>query len=152
MFLSGWRCRMRNLNAHLRGYVPHNFSADFGLANHQYCVYCVKMEGNNLHYRHILLHYFKKGATATKARQEICDVYGENALTERECQNWFTKFRSGDFDINNAPRSSEIDSNDVQPIINENLSQSVREIATALHMTPTTVENHLRQLGFSNQR
>ena len=28
--------------------------------------------------------------------------YGEKSLTERQCQNWFARFRSGDFDLKNA--------------------------------------------------
>jgi histone-lysine N-methyltransferase SETMAR len=31
-------------------------------------------------------------------------VYGD-VLTERQCQNWFAKFRSDKFDIKDAPRS-----------------------------------------------
>ena len=32
-------------------------------------------------------------------------VYGEKSLTERQYQNWFARFRSGDFDLKDAPRS-----------------------------------------------
>ena len=33
------------------------------------------------------------------------DVYSEKSLTERQCQNWFARFRSRDFDLKDAPRS-----------------------------------------------
>ncbi|EZA53808.1 Histone-lysine N-methyltransferase SETMAR [Ooceraea biroi] len=96
------------------------------------------MEVNNVHYRHILLYYFKKSKRAAKAHKKICRVYGDDALTERVCQKWFAKFRSGDFDVNDAPRSGrpiEIDSSNVKAIIDKNPSQSVREIATALNIS-----------------
>jgi len=32
-------------------------------------------------------------------------VYGKDVLTERQCQNWFAQFRSGNFDVEDAPRS-----------------------------------------------
>ncbi|CAK1598259.1 unnamed protein product [Parnassius mnemosyne] len=35
----------------------------------------------------------------------MTDVYGEGVLTVRQCQNWFAKFRSGNFDVEDAPRS-----------------------------------------------
>ena len=37
--------------------------------------------------------------------KKLYDVYGEKSLTERQCQNWFSRFRSGDFDLKDAPRS-----------------------------------------------
>jgi len=109
------------------------------------------MEVNNEHYRHILLYYFKKGKRAAEAHKKICGIYGDDALTERVCQKWFAKFRSGDFDVNDAPRSgrpTEINSSDVKAIIDENPFQSVREIAATLNISHTSVENHLRQLGY----
>ncbi|GFT35774.1 histone-lysine N-methyltransferase SETMAR [Trichonephila clavipes] len=38
------------------------------------------------------------------ARKKLTDVYG-GVLTERQCQNWFAKFRSGNFDVEDEPRS-----------------------------------------------
>jgi len=67
------------------------------------------MEVNKVHYRHILFYYFKKGKRAAEAHKKICRVYGDDVLTER--QKWFAKFRSGDFDINDAPRFRSPDRN-----------------------------------------
>jgi hypothetical protein len=109
------------------------------------------MEVNNVHYRHILLYYFKKGKRAAEAYKKIYRVYGDDVLTERVYQKWFAKFRSRDFDVNDAPRSrrpAEIDSSDVKTIIDKNPSQSMREIAMALNISHTSVGNHLRQLGY----
>lgn len=109
------------------------------------------MEINNVHYRHILLYYFKKGKRAADAHKKICRVYGDDALTERVCQKWYAKFRSGNFDVNDAPRSgrpTEITSSDVKAIIEVNPSTTVREIATTLNISHTSVENHLRQLEY----
>ena len=54
------------------------------------------MENQKEHYRHILLFYFRKGKNASQAHKKLCAVYGDEALKERQCQNWFDKFRSGD--------------------------------------------------------
>ena len=59
----------------------------------------------NGHFRHILLYYVRKGKNAVQARKKLYYVYGETSLTERQCQNWFARFRSGDFDLKDAPRS-----------------------------------------------
>lgn len=115
------------------------------------CVLPSCEHGNIVHYRHILLYYFKKGKRAADTHKKICRVYGDDALTERVCQKWYAKFRSGDFDVNDAPRSgrpTKINSSNVKAIIEVNPSQSVREIATTLSISHTSVENHLRQLGY----
>ena len=57
------------------------------------------------HFRHILLYYFRKDKNAVQARKKLYDVYGEKSLTERECQNWFARLCSGDFDLKDARRS-----------------------------------------------
>ncbi|GFV07872.1 histone-lysine N-methyltransferase SETMAR [Trichonephila clavipes] len=61
------------------------------------------MEGDKQHCRHILLFYYRKGKNAVQARKKWTDVYGEG-VTVRQCQNWFAKFRSGNFDVEDAPR------------------------------------------------
>ena len=45
------------------------------------------------HFRHIVLFYYRKGKNAVQAKKRLCNVYGENVLTERQYQNWFAKFR-----------------------------------------------------------
>ncbi|GFV32008.1 histone-lysine N-methyltransferase SETMAR [Trichonephila clavipes] len=46
-----------------------------------------------------------KGKNAVQARKKLTDVYEEGVLTVRQCQNWLAKFRSGNFDVEEAPRS-----------------------------------------------
>lgn len=45
------------------------------------------MESKNEHFRHILLFYFRKGKNAAQAAKKLRDVYGEEALKERQCRN-----------------------------------------------------------------
>ena len=53
----------------------------------------------NEHFRHILLFYFHKGKNPAQAAKKLRDVYGEEALKDRQCRNWFDKFRSWDFSL-----------------------------------------------------
>ncbi|GFW33994.1 uncharacterized protein TNCV_286781 [Trichonephila clavipes] len=46
-----------------------------------------------------------KGKNVVQTRKKLTDVYGEGVLTVRQCQNWFAKFRSGNFDVEDPPRS-----------------------------------------------
>ena len=49
------------------------------------------------HFHYILLFYLRKGNIAAQAAEKLCDVYGEEALKDRQCRNWFDKFRTGRF-------------------------------------------------------
>ncbi|GFW91036.1 histone-lysine N-methyltransferase SETMAR [Trichonephila clavipes] len=62
------------------------------------------MESDKQPFGHILLFYYRKGKNAVQAKNKLTDVYG-GVLTVRQCQNWFAKFRSGNFDVEDAPRS-----------------------------------------------
>lgn len=104
-----------------------------------------------VHFRHISLYYFKKGNRAADVPKKIYRLYGDDALTERVCQKWFAKFRSGNFSMNDASRSgrsTEIESDDIKAIVDVNPTQTVREIATRLKISHTSVEKHLHKIGY----
>jgi len=109
------------------------------------------MECKKEHFRHILLFYFRKGMNAAQAAKKLRDVYGDEALKERQCRNWFDKFRSGDFSIKDDQRSgrpTEVDDDQIKAIIESDRHIPVREIAERLNVSHTTIENHLKCLGF----
>jgi len=45
------------------------------------------MECKKEHFRHILLFYFRKGKNAAQTAKKLRDVYGDEALKERQCRN-----------------------------------------------------------------
>ena len=109
------------------------------------------MENQKEHYRHILLFYFRKGKNASQARKKLCALYGDEALKERQCQNWFDKFRSSDFSLKDEKRSGrtvEVDDDLIEAIIDSDRHSTTREIAEKLHVSHTCIENHLKQLGY----
>ena len=58
------------------------------------------------HFRHIFPFYFRKGKNAAQSERKLCGVYGDEYLIERQCQNWFARFRSRNFDVKDEPRRS----------------------------------------------
>ena len=80
-------------------------------------------------------------------------VYGEKSLTERQCQNWFARFRSLDFDLKDAPRSrrpTEVDDK-IKAMIENNRRNTTREIAEKLNISHTCVKRHLKQQSYVNK-
>ncbi|GFV48376.1 histone-lysine N-methyltransferase SETMAR [Trichonephila clavipes] len=109
------------------------------------------MENQKEHFRHILLFYFRKGKNASQAHKKLCAVYGDEALKERQCQNWFAEFRSGDFSLKDEKRFGrpvEVDDDLIKAIIDSDRHSTTREIAEKLHVSHTCIENHLKELGY----
>ena len=82
------------------------------------------------------------------------DVYSEKSLTERQCQNWFARFCSGDFNFKDAPHSGrpiEVEYDKIKAMIKNNRRNTTREIAEKLNISHTCVERHLKQLGYVNK-
>ena len=72
-----------------------------------------------------MLFYFCKGKNAAQAAKKLRDVYGEEALKDRQCWNWFDKFRSGEFLLKDEQRSSrpnEVDDDQTKAIKNTKIN------------------------------
>jgi len=108
------------------------------------------MESTKKHFRHILLYYFRKGKSAERVAKKLRDVYGDKALKERQCQNWFRKFRSGDFSLKDEPRSgrpNEVDDDQIKALIELDRHVTEREIGEKLNIPKSTVHYHIQSLG-----
>ena len=59
---------------------------------------------NDRHLREVIIFFFHSKKTATAAHREHQKVYGNAALSETTCRNWFYRFKDGDFDVDDRPR------------------------------------------------
>lgn len=79
------------------------------------------------------------------AHKKLCDVYGEDALKLRQCQNWYAKFRSRDFDVKDAlcsGRPVKVDDDKIEVLIESNRRLTTRQFAENLNISKSNVENH----------
>lgn len=109
------------------------------------------MEQNKQYFRCLMLFYFRKGKNATQAKKKICAVYGDDAVSERVCQNWFAKFRAGDTTCEDGERLGRplvADDNQIRTLIENNHHYTTREIAEIINVSHQTVANHLHTLGY----
>ena len=56
-------------------------------------------EPNSRHLQEVFIFYFHLKKTAAEAHKMLSSTYGEAAFSERTCREWFQRFKSGDFDV-----------------------------------------------------
>lgn len=108
------------------------------------------MEDKIVRIRHAILYEFDLGHTAAQASRNLHLVFGEDALSERRCQEWFQRFSSGDRSVEDKPRSgapSRVDSDQLLSLIKADPRQSTRELAKTLGCHYSTVDRLLNQNG-----
>ena len=68
----------------------------------------------------------------------------------RAIQYWFTKFRKGNFNPEDAERSGlhpVLNSDDLRTVVNANPFQSCQNIAQTINSSTSTVFQHLKEIG-----
>lgn len=110
------------------------------------------MEGfvpSKLFLRSCLLYEFHQKNLATKATKNICAIYGE-VLQVRQCQKWFRKFKSGNFSLEDKPRSGTpkvIDEDHIAAEIEANPEMSIQEITDKTGYSWSSVQRSLKNIG-----
>ncbi|XP_054744462.1 histone-lysine N-methyltransferase SETMAR-like [Anastrepha obliqua] len=90
--------------------------------------------------------------SAEKVAKKLRDLFGDKALKERQCRNWFIKFRSGDFSLKYAQRSgrpSDVDEDIMKALLELDRHVTLREIEEKLNIPKSTVHDHINSLGLS---
>ncbi|KAG5320824.1 MOS1T transposase, partial [Pseudoatta argentina] len=60
---------------------------------------------NKVYLRGILLHYFIQKKSAAEAHRSLVQTYGDNALSDTTCRDWFRRFKNNDFELEDKERS-----------------------------------------------
>ncbi|GFV68158.1 histone-lysine N-methyltransferase SETMAR [Trichonephila clavipes] len=98
--------------------------------------------------------FFDKGKNAIQAAEIVHGVYGADTVTANYVQFWFRRFRSGIFDVKDAPRTGRPvveNVNKITEIIEVDRHVSSRSIAQELKINHETVLSHLRKVGFNKK-
>ena len=93
--------------------------------------------------------YFCKEKNAAQAAKKLRDVYGEKALKDRQCRNWFHKFRSGDFPLKDEQRSArpiEVNDDQIKAIIETDCHVTVQVVEGMLKIPKSTINRHIQRL------
>ncbi|XP_077291831.1 histone-lysine N-methyltransferase SETMAR-like [Arctopsyche grandis] len=110
------------------------------------------MENEKIHLRHVMLYEFRKGVSVGTAQKNIQEVYLDHAPALRTVKKWFCKFRNGDFNMEDQPRSgrpSVIDDDIVSDLVKNNPRITTKEIAEKMNVNNSSAFRRLKKLGFT---
>jgi len=80
----------------------------------------------------------------------LVEAYGDAALSERSCREWFQKFKNGEFDVEDKERSGRpkmYEDAELERLLDEDSYQMQKELALTLGVTQQTISYRLKSLG-----
>ena len=98
----------------------------------------------------MLYEYIAWKKNDTQATNSICSVYGDDSLEVSTCQNWFTRFRSGDYDLNDKEgtvRSIEVDDDLSKALLEEDPRRSRRVLESEMSVSHIGMADRLRKFS-----
>ena len=110
-----------------------------------------KYEPTKQHLRESLLLFFNLKKSATEAHRLLSEAYPEYAPEVRVCQQWFARFRSGDFDVEDKERPGQpkkFEDEELEALLDEDPCQTQEELALSLGVTQATISRRLKAAGY----
>ena len=102
------------------------------------------MNRAKLFFRHVLLAYFDLKETASEAHRILSETYGEESSSERTCKQTTLK-KSLKKDLKKF-KTKKFADDELQALLDENLCQTLSELAKKLNVTLMCVSKRLRAM------
>ncbi|KAG5325253.1 MOS1T transposase, partial [Pseudoatta argentina] len=105
---------------------------------------------NKVYLRGILLHYFIRKKSAAEAHRILVQTYGDNALSDTTCRDWFRRSKNNDFQLEDKERSGapkKFQDKELEQLLDEDPSQTLSELGKILQVDESTVSKRLKGLG-----
>ena len=84
------------------------------------------------------MHYFIQNKSAAEAHRILVETYGDTALSETTCRDWFRRYKNNDFKLEDkersgAPKKYE-EEEELEEILDEDRSQTLAELGKTLQV------------------
>ncbi|GBL99338.1 Histone-lysine N-methyltransferase SETMAR [Araneus ventricosus] len=108
------------------------------------------MELSRQQIRKSMNYEFRNKLSASKCHQKMCESLGINTVSYDTIKVWFRKFKAGNFDIEDEPRSGcpiEVDCEQLKHIIDQDRNVSTRTIALDLDVCQKSLVSVLKRIN-----
>lgn len=98
---------------------------------------------NSRHLREVLLFCYNSKKNAAEAHRMLSETYGDAAVSERTCREWFQRFKNGDFDVEDkhgGGREKTFKDEQLETLLDE-------ELAETLGVSQQAISKRLKALG-----
>ena len=85
--------------------------------------------------RELLIYFFNLKKSEAETHQLLVEAYGEAALSERSCREWFQKIKNGEFDVEDKERSGRpkvYEDAELELLLDEDSCQTQEALALTL--------------------
>ena len=93
---------------------------------------------NHVHLRHIIVYHYER--TAAQSFRDLNELYGEGTISERQCREWFARFKTGDTSLEDKPgrgRPSDFDKQALLVAAEEDESLTTRMLTEQFGVGPS---------------
>ena len=80
--------------------------------------------------------------SAANAHRMLSNTYGEAAISERTCREWFQCFKNGDFDVedrHSGGREKVFEDSELEALLEQDSCQNQEELARLLGVTQQVI-------------
>ena len=109
-----------------------------------------KFVSNKEHLWTALIFCFHLKKTAAESYRLLGEAYGEHAPSQKTCERWFQRFKIGDFDVADKEHGKppkKYEDVELQALLDEDDSQTQKQLAEQLSVSQQAVSNRLREMG-----
>ena len=112
-------------------------------------------EPNSCHLWEVLNFCFHLKKTVAEAHQMPSSTYGVAAFSEKTCREWFQRFKSGDFDVEDRHGSGKeiiFEDSELEALLAEDSCQTQDELAESLGVTQKAISKRLKAMGMIQKK
>ncbi|GFT45893.1 mariner Mos1 transposase [Trichonephila clavipes] len=106
-------------------------------------------EPNSRHLREVLIVCFNMKKSAAEAHRMLSNIYGEAAISERTCREWFQRYKNGDFDVEDQHGGGRevFEDTELEALLDQDSCQTQQELAGSLGVTQQAISKRLKVMG-----
>ncbi|GFV52659.1 mariner Mos1 transposase [Trichonephila clavipes] len=107
-------------------------------------------EPNSPHLQEVLIFYFNMKKSAGEAHRMLSNTYGEAAISERTCREWFQSFKNGDFEVEDqhgGGREKVFEDEELEALLDQDSYQTQQELSGSLGVTKQAILKRLKLLA-----